>query len=91
MKWPTEFERDESKRAANLAKHGIDFAEVARFDLAGASIVADERRDYGETRFRAFFRVKDQGRALVFTWRAGKIRVTSLRRAHERETNQNER
>ena len=38
------FEWDESKRAANLRKHGIDFGAVERFDLTTAM----ERDDYDE-------------------------------------------
>jgi uncharacterized DUF497 family protein len=79
------FEWDEEKRAANLAKHGIDFAEVVRIDLGSAAIVPDRRHDYGEARFRAYARVDGAGRVLAFTWRDGRIRVISLRRARERE------
>ena len=37
---------DETKRVANLAKHGVDFASVQDFEFATAVIVIDDRRDY---------------------------------------------
>jgi uncharacterized protein len=40
------YEWDEAKRKANIAKHGIDFADVALFDWEGV----DDREDYGELR-----------------------------------------
>jgi uncharacterized DUF497 family protein len=80
-----DYEWDDAKRTANLVKHGIDFLEVEDLDLLAAVIVEDRRRDYGEDRFRAYLRVEGSGRALTFTWRGGKIRVISLRRARERE------
>ena len=47
------FVRDESKRKANLAKHGIDFEDAPRiFD--GPMLTAEDSRDaYGERRFIA--------------------------------------
>lgn len=80
-----DYEWDEGKRAANLEKHGLDFAEVESYDLLRAVVVADRRRDYGEDRYRAYLRIGGAGRALSFTWRGQRIRVISLRRARERE------
>jgi hypothetical protein len=37
------YEWDEAKRAANLAKHGVDFGDIARFDWSAASAGADLR------------------------------------------------
>jgi uncharacterized protein len=45
------FEWDERKRRANLAKHGIDFADLAPL-FGGLTItLLDDRYDYGEFRF----------------------------------------
>jgi uncharacterized DUF497 family protein len=79
------FEWDEAKRTANLAKHGIDFAEITAFDLLGAIVVRDGRRDYGEERLRAYVRHAGVGYALSFTWRGTAMRIISVRRARERE------
>ena len=61
------FDWDEAKRAANLRKHGIDFAEVVHFDFASAVIIRDDRKGYGEIRYRAFAPLKGRLHALVFT------------------------
>jgi uncharacterized protein len=39
---------DEAKRASNLTKHGLDFAEVAHFDFDTALHEIDDREDYCE-------------------------------------------
>ncbi len=44
------FEWDEAKRRTNIAKHGVDLTEIARFDWLSASVKADARRKYGEKR-----------------------------------------
>lgn len=44
------FEWDEAKRAANLAKHGVDFAAVHRLDWSSSLTARDGRTDYGEDR-----------------------------------------
>ncbi len=79
------YEWDEAERAANVAKHGIDLAEITTFDLLGAVIVDDRRSDYGEHRLRAYMRGQGVGYALSFTWRGTTMRIISLRRARERE------
>jgi len=76
---------DERKRAANLAKHGVDFAIVERFAFDTAVVIIDDRRDYGEVRYRALGMIDGRLYALVFTARAGRTRVISLRRANDRE------
>jgi hypothetical protein len=37
------FEWDEAKRAGNLAKHGLDFADVPKLDWENARILRDDR------------------------------------------------
>jgi hypothetical protein len=46
------FEWDEQKRARNLVKHGVDFADVPRFFDGDIIEAADDHADYGEIRFR---------------------------------------
>jgi hypothetical protein len=45
------FEWDEAKRAANLAKHGIDFVDALEMFAAPMFVRSDERKDYGEPRW----------------------------------------
>ena len=80
-----EFEWDEAKRQLNLAKHGFDFAEVARFDWSAASIGRDLRFDYGEERFTAYGMLEDKLTVIVFTQRALATRIVSFRRANRKE------
>jgi uncharacterized protein len=76
---------DDRKRATNLCKHGIDFAIVDRFEFDTAVVTIDDRKDYGEVRYRAFGVIDDRLHVLVFTARGALTRVISLRRANERE------
>lgn len=76
---------DPAKDAANIAKHGLSLADAAGFVLASAVVVADDRADYGEQRFRAFGRVDGEARCLIFAVRAADVRAISYRRAHEKE------
>jgi uncharacterized DUF497 family protein len=76
---------DERKRARNLRKHGVDFAIVERFEFDAAVIVVDDRKDYGEPRYRAFGVIEGRLHVLIFTARGAQTRVISLRRANDRE------
>jgi uncharacterized DUF497 family protein len=75
---------DETKRSANLAKHGIDFAIAVDFDWDGAFVVEDDRFDYGETRLVAVGNIAGVAHTMVFTVRDG-VRVISLRLANRQE------
>jgi uncharacterized protein len=78
------FEWDERKRQANLAKHGLDLRRAVRvFDRPSFTYPSpklDEARwvTVGEARGRLV--------AVVWTWRSGAIRVTSMRRARREES-----
>lgn len=79
------YDWDEAKSAENLVKHGVDFAAVEGFEWDSALIALDGRRDYGELRYSVFGLIGDRLFNLVFTPRAGRVRVISLRRANRRE------
>ena len=76
---------DEDKRQTNLAKHGVDFAAVAGFDWATVTIEPDTRFDYGEERFEVRGMIALRLHIMVFTPRAGRFRIISLRKANSRE------
>ena len=80
-----EFEWDVAKRAINLAKHGLDFADVEKLDWANAVTIADLRFDYGEERFQAFSWFEDRLLQVTFTVREGVYRLVSFRRASRKE------
>lgn len=76
---------DPDKDAANIAKHGVSLAWAADMVLEEAVVLPDDRRDYGEPRFRAFGFIDTVAHCLVFTVRHDRIRAISLRRAHLKE------
>jgi len=81
---------DPDKDVENLAKRGLSLASFGGFDDEPV-VIADERVDYGETRFRAFGRIEGKGHAVAFTMRGDKMRLISFRRAHEKEMRRYER
>lgn len=79
-------EFDAEKDAINREKHGLSLADAVRLNLGKASVVADQRRDYGEGRFQAYGRIDGRLHVLAFTVRPGGIiRVISFRKANARE------
>ncbi|MBJ7443780.1 MAG: BrnT family toxin [Sphingobium sp.] len=81
-----DFEWDEGKNAANIAKHGLDFADaVLIFDGPVVSHV-DSRRDYGETRVISYGQIANLVVAtVVHTDRSGVTRIISARLASAKE------
>jgi uncharacterized DUF497 family protein len=77
-------EWDEAKNAANKLRHGLGFEGFTGFDDTPA-VRADDRRSYGEARFRAFGRIDGVGHCLVYTLRGSAMRLISFRRAREKE------
>ena len=79
------YEWNEGKRAANLAKHDVDFGKAEDFDWSSAIEARDHRFDYGEERWIALGMIGSRLHVLVYTIRGGSIRLISLRRANARE------
>ena len=76
------FTWDEAKRANNLAMHGLDFADVIKFDFDTALHDFDDREEYGELREMAIGWCVARLCFLVFVRRDGdEIRVISFRKA----------
>lgn len=76
---------DPLKSERNIATRGISFEQAAAFQWDSALIVEDTRKDYGERRFQALGLIGVRLHVLVFTPRARKVHVISLRRANQRE------
>lgn len=80
-----EISYDPAKNAANIAARRPAFDEVGQFDFRTALFVVDDRKDYGETRWRALGLVAERVHALVFVETPTGIRVISFRKANKRE------
>ncbi|MSO98940.1 MAG: BrnT family toxin [Rhodospirillaceae bacterium] len=74
--FPDGFEWDEVKNRSNIAKHGVDFNDVAAFDNPMLT-QASARRDCGEERFTALGQAQGRIYRIVFTRRGGAIRLIS--------------
>ncbi|WP_029030403.1 BrnT family toxin [Salinarimonas rosea] len=74
---------DPAKDATNITKHGISLVRATELEL-GAWYV-DDRRDYGEVRYRAFGWIDGKPYVLAFTWSGVTLRAISLRRARPKE------
>lgn len=76
---------DSAKSEKNLLARGISFELAAEFEWDSALIVEDLRKGYGERRFQALGLIGDRLHMMVFTPRAQKAHVISLRKANKRE------
>lgn len=77
------YEWDEAKRKSNIARHGVDFTTVERFDWETAIINPDNRTS--EPRWVAYGFIGVRLYVVVFTERGDNIRIISLRKANRRE------
>jgi uncharacterized DUF497 family protein len=76
---------DEEKRAANLKRHGFDFADVAQFFENPRDTIIDDRFDYGEIRFFTIGLVNGRVVAISHTETEDVIRIISARKADRNE------
>ncbi len=75
------FEWDEKKRRANLAKHGIDFADLAPLFSGLTITVLDSRYDYSEFRFITLGILNGIVMTVAHTETDEVIRIISARKA----------
>jgi uncharacterized DUF497 family protein len=73
---------DAVKNERNIATRGISFELAAGFEWDSALIIEDTRRDYGERRYQALGLIDGRLHVLVFTPRAGRTHVITLRKAN---------
>lgn len=81
-------EFDPNKDDENVQRHGLSFVNFAGFDTEPV-VVLDDRRDYGEVRYRAFGQIGGKGHMIAYTLRGENVRLISFRRAHDRELRRN--
>ena len=77
---------DEAKRAANLAKHGIDLATCASLFDAPMLTEEDASRAYGEQRLKSLCWVNDRVAVLIWTERDAGPHLISCRYGESHET-----
>jgi uncharacterized protein len=78
-------EYDETKRLKILKERGLDIAESGLVFEGDYVEIEDDRRDYGEIRYRVWGYLKGLRVSLVWTPRDGTRRIITLRHAHEPE------
>ncbi len=71
------FEWDASKRRANIAKHGVDFARAVQIFREDYVEGKDPRSTREEIRYLAVGTGRGQGYVVVFTWRGESRRIIS--------------
>jgi uncharacterized protein len=78
------FEWDESKRRRNVEWHGLDFLDAQPlFD--GRPVYTYTSPRHGEERFVTIGLLEGRFLAAVWTWREGRVRLISVRRARDAE------
>ena len=79
-----DFEWDETKRAINLQRHGLDLMDAAPlFD--GRTVYTYPSPRHSEQRFVTVGLLANKSFAVVWTGRASSIRLISFRRARDAE------
>ena len=81
------FEWDETKRRANIQKHGFDFTDAEEMFSVILMVSPDLRDDYGESRWVGLGFIRGCTVKVVFSEREPDlIRIISLRKATRRES-----
>ena len=81
-----EFSWSETKRAANIKAHGLDFLDAPRVFDAATYTFEDDRFSYGERRFVTLGLLAGVPVSIVHTESDHEIRIISFRKATHRET-----
>ena len=79
-----EFECDERKRAQVIAERAFDFINARRF-FDGRPVTHQPTPRGGEERWKTTAEIEGVYVTLVWCWRGEKVRVITVRRAHEAE------
>jgi uncharacterized DUF497 family protein len=77
---------DEGIRQANLAKHGLDFADAEKIFAGPLVLIEDSRHEYGEQRMIGIGLLDFLVVLIVHVEADDEIRVISMRRANSDET-----
>jgi len=77
---------DESKRKANLAKHGLDFADAETVFAGPLVLIEDTRHNYGEQRMIGIGLLDFLVVLIVHVESEDETRIISMRKAESDET-----
>ena len=80
------FTWDENKRRANIAKHGLDFADAEKVFAGPMVLFEDDRTDYSEQRMIGIGLLDYQVVLIVHVETNDTIRIISMRKAESDET-----
>jgi len=80
-----EYEWDDEKNVVNRLKHKIDFTDVEDVNWSRAVVVDRSRHGDAESRFAGIGLLNGKLHTVIFTWREGRMRIISLRRANKGE------
>ncbi len=80
------FTWDETKRQANLQKHGLDFADAEKVFSGPMALFEDQRNDYGEQRMIGIGQLESLVVLIVHVETDEQIRIISMRKADSDET-----
>ena len=81
-----QFSWDEAKRKANIAKHGLDFADASLVFESPMVLFEDDRQDYGERRMIGIGLLESLVVLIVHVESETHIRIISMRKADSNET-----
>jgi hypothetical protein len=76
---------DETKRRANLRKHGLDFSDAEDVFSAITYTIEDQRFSYDEPRFITLGLLRDTVVVIAHTEVRDRIRIISMRKATRNE------
>ena len=80
---------DPEKRQWTLENRALDFQDAALVFTGDYVELLDDRKDYGEVRYRVFGKLKDRHVAIIWTPRGNSKRIISMRYAHDEEIQKN--
>ena len=78
------FEFDPEKSKRNKAKHGIDFNKAIQLWRDPERVLLPAK-SLDEIRFLLIGKIKSEYWSAIYTWREGKIRIISVRKARKNE------
>lgn len=81
-----QYSYDNTKKAINLAKHGLDFDDAKQVIESGKTVTfEDSRFDYGEQRFITLGLLQDALVVIVTSETDKEMRIISMRKADKNE------